>query len=104
MQDPVEGRDSGTGWETYAGSRVVARKVDLQVSHWMFMALALVLSCDLAAPFASFALRSRFCAALAPCVECLVSNDVSPARRERRRNGGRFRGKTHVASAHGIGR
>ncbi len=60
-------RQARAGRVAYAASRVVWRKVALHVSHWMLMAFWLVLSCDLAAPLPSLALRSRFWAALAPC-------------------------------------
>ena len=74
------------GANSYAFSRVVLRKVALQMLHWMSMAAAFcpsispchddILDCgfrtafswDLAVPFASFALRSRFCWALAPYI------------------------------------
>lgn len=51
---------------------MVFRKVDLQILHWISIALTLDLSCDLAT-LVSFALRSRFCAALAPYFTRLVS-------------------------------
>jgi hypothetical protein len=50
---------------TYAGARVVFKKVDLQTWHWMSFACSLTLSCDLAT-LLSLSLRSRFEAALAP--------------------------------------
>jgi hypothetical protein len=54
--------------KTYAGARVVFRKVDLQMLHWMSLACSLTLSCDLATPFSSLSLRARFEAAFAPCL------------------------------------
>jgi hypothetical protein len=50
----------------YPFSRVVDRNVAKQTLHWIDLAASLTLSCDFAEPLASFALRSRFCAALAP--------------------------------------
>ena len=60
------------GWDmdgdvAYAGARVVFKKVDLQISHWISFACSLTLSWDLADPFASFSRRARLEAALAPC-------------------------------------
>jgi hypothetical protein len=53
------------GEVTYAGARVVFRKVDLQTWHWISFACSLTLSCDLAT-LVSLSLRSRLEAALAP--------------------------------------
>ena len=51
--------------ETYAGARVVFKKVDLQITHWISIAFSLTLSCDFATLVLS-SLRSRFEAAFAP--------------------------------------
>jgi hypothetical protein len=52
---------------TYAGARVVFRKVLLQVWHWISFACSLILSCDFGVPPASFALaRARLDCAFAP--------------------------------------
>jgi hypothetical protein len=59
-------RGHGYG-RTYAGARVVFRKVDLQILHWISLACSLTFSCDLATPFSSLSLRARFEAAFAPC-------------------------------------
>ena len=56
----------GDEGQTYAGARVVFRKVDLQIWHWMSIAFSLTFSCDLAT-LVSLSLRSRFDAAFAPC-------------------------------------
>jgi hypothetical protein len=61
-------RCCGLSRETYAGARVVFRKVDLQMLHWMSLACSLTFSCDLATPFSSLSLRARFEAAFAPCL------------------------------------
>ena len=50
---------------TYAGARVVFKKVDLQITHWISIAFSLTLSCDFATLVLS-SLRSRFEAAFAP--------------------------------------
>lgn len=50
---------------TYAGARVVFKKVALQTMHWMSIAFWLTFNCDLAT-LVSSPLRSRFEAALAP--------------------------------------
>lgn len=54
---------------TYAGARVVFKKVDLQMTHWMSMAFSLTFNCDFATLVLS-SLRSRFEAAFAPYHSC----------------------------------
>lgn len=84
----------GDCWRPYAGARVVFRKVDLQISHWMSLACSLTFSCDLATPFSSLSLRARFEAAFAPWCWCWCQ--CQP-----RVNGGRgAKRETNVAATH----
>jgi len=50
---------------TYAGARLVFKKVALQIMHWMSIAFWLTFNCDLAT-LVSSPLRSRLEAAFAP--------------------------------------
>jgi len=78
-------------WDfTYAGARVVFKKVDLQMLHWISLACSLTLSCDFAT-FTSLSLRSRLDAALAPYFASLSAEDCRCASGMRRgKEGVRF--------------
>lgn len=75
------------------------RKVEKQVLHWMSFACSLTFSWDLASPLAFLRLRSRFCAALAPCI-CVCQHMKEEVFLPGARARGVYLRRTYVAATH----